>query len=102
VRGGLDAIQVNDQGKFVATFKPLPNHPGGPEEFDLVINGAGLVIDVKNGSPLFNALSQKDLINFNLLGSLDIDPHTFRVNSKHTDSIYSCGPPAFGQLLIIN
>ena len=51
---------------------------------------------------LYGNLAESKTVKFNMVGSLDIDINTFRVNSDITDKIYACGPPIIGNIIVVN
>ena len=66
----------------------------------MVVNACGTSNDYKRQCPLYEALS--DTLKFTRAGSLDIDPKTFRVRSDVAKGIYACGPPIYGNLIVVN
>jgi hypothetical protein len=70
----------------------------------MVVNACGGCVDLRaSDNNVYSNLWSTESASFNIFGTLDQDIETFRgVRTKEGDRLYTCGPPAFGNLLIVD
>ena len=80
IKPGLKSIKYNESNSKFRVLYDLGNKLEDCQEYDMVLNAAGLTHDIRNSSELYKNLSASKLIEFNRFGSLDVDLNC-RVNS---------------------